>query len=296
MDRVWSLVKSRLEKGDSYDAYQLLVSRISRFGPEDSVEFGLEKAKYFDEYGFNDVACHVCSSMIKKAREEKLKIGSSHFNSIMFVLSSGSLCNEKGKLLNDALLWCKDHEADNAGYIRKLHVWASNYYFVHQNFPKAQLHVVLTENPELFANILLEWSKKGYPSEKDLFFLRAVLVLLSLKKTQFAHDLLERYCQLLNDDGDFSPSPSASFKSFIESKVPSAPVQMAFFVISACELPDKKTAMHFFDMVKSKYALLVRRDPTFGKILDKIDQTYFNRQKNASFNVLSNILSMFNNE
>lgn len=291
MDRIWSLVKSRLEKGDSYDAYQLLISRISRFGPEDSVEFGLEKAKYFDEYGFNEVACHVCSSMIKKAREERLKIGNSHFNSIMFVLSSGSFCNEKGKLLNDTLLWCKDHEADNTNYIHKLHVWASNYYFVHQNFPKAQLYVILTENPELFANILLEWSKKGYPSEKDLFLLRAVLVLLSLKKTQFAHDLLERYCQLLNQD-----STSSSFKSFLDSNTPSTPIQMAFFIISTCELPDKKTAMQFFDMIKGKYALLIRRDPTFGPIIDKIDQMYFNRQKNVSFNMLSNILSMFSNE
>ncbi|OII72982.1 uncharacterized protein cubi_02213 [Cryptosporidium ubiquitum] len=296
MDRIWNVVKSRLEKGDSYDAYQLLISRLSRFNPSDSVEFGLEKAKYFDEYGFNEIACHVCTSMIKKAREEKLKITNSQFNSIMYILSSGSFCNEKGKLLNDTLLWCKDHENDNIDYIYKLHVWASNYYFVHKNFSKAQLYVILTENPELFANILIEWSKKGYQSEKDIFLLRAVLILLSLKKTQFAHDLLDRYCQLLNENNDSSFSSPYSSNSTPDSNIPSAPIQMAFFVISACELTDKKTAMHFFDIIKNKYALLIRRDPSFTRIIDKIDQIYFNRQKNASFNMLSNLLSMFSTD
>lgn len=293
MDKIWNVVKLRLEKGDSYDAYQLLISRLSRFNSRDSVEFGLEKAKYFDEYGFNEIACHVCTSMIKKAREEKLKILNSQFNSIMYILSSGSFCNEKGKLLNDTLLWCKDHENDNIDYIYKLHVWASNYYFVHKNFSKAQLYVILTENPELFANILIEWSKKGYKSEKDIFLLRAVLILLSLKKTQFAHDLFNKYCQILNESNtSFSPLSSNSTP---DSNIPSAPIQMAFFLISACELSDKKTAIHFFDMIKNKYALLVRRDQSFTRIIDKIDQIYFNRQKNTSFNMLSNLLSMFNN-
>ncbi|KAF7458526.1 hypothetical protein HWI79_990 [Cryptosporidium felis] len=282
MEKIWNVVRTRLERGDSYDAYQLLVSRLSRFSPKESVEFGLEKSKYFDEFGFNEVACHVCSSMIKKAREEKMRIQFNQFNSIMYVLGSGSFCNEKGKLLNDTLLWCKDHENDNNEYIYKLHVWASNYYFAHQNFSKAQLYVILTENPELFANILFEWSKKGYKSERDFFLLRAVLILLSLNKTEFAHDLFDRYLQLLNE----------SSSSTLNSVIPSAPIQLSFFIISACELPDKKVAMHFFDMIKNKYALIIRRDPSFNQILDKIDRIHFNRQKNAPLNMLSNIFSM----
>jgi hypothetical protein len=57
-------------------------------------------------------------------------------------------------------------------------------------FPSFKSYLRLNKLPEA-ANALLQWSAKGYASEKPLFFARAILYLLSENKVAAASELLE---------------------------------------------------------------------------------------------------------
>ncbi|EEA05726.1 uncharacterized protein CMU_027360 [Cryptosporidium muris RN66] len=292
MERAWKSIKTKLDKGDYYDAYQLLLSRISRLPPSESLNIGLEKAKIFAEYGSSDVACYICCHVIKVARENGIKSDIKGIDNIMDILKLCKSSPERSKLLNEALLWCKVSNMNEGEDI--LHKWASNIYYKEGIYHKAQGHVIFIDDADLYVDILLKWQEMGYKSEKELFVLRAVLILLSLPKLNYARELLDKYCLINGYLININNLEQNNINKIINKKPPS-PIQLAFLIVSTCELSDKYLGLDFMDIIKRKYALILRRDPLFNKLIEKIEQNILGKVSNQTRGILTNLLSMFSN-
>ncbi|KAL7066555.1 hypothetical protein ACR3K2_29830 [Cryptosporidium serpentis] len=295
MEKAWKSIKVKLDKGDYYDAYQLLLSRISRLPPNESLDIGLEKAKIFAEYGCSDIACYICCHIIKVARENDIKSDIKRIDKTMDILKFCKFSPERSKLLNEALLWCKVNNMDEGENM--LHKWASNIYYKEGIYHKAQGHVILIDDADLYVDILLKWQEMGYKSEKELFVLRAVLILLSLPKLDYAKEILDKYClingYLININN--LEQDNINKDNNITNKKPSSPIQLAFLIVSTCELSDKYLGLNFMDIIKRKYALILRRDPLFNKLIERIEQNVLGKVSNQTRDLLTNLLSMISN-
>merc|ERR1711924_207917 len=119
-----------------------------------------------------------------------------------------------------------------------------------------------------------EWRKRGYPNERDLFSLRLLLILLSLNDLVTARafwDAVNAGLQL--------PAPGAPSVSD-QAPIPELPVQCGTLLLCAAEQKSVAAAksLEFFRMVRAKYHLVIRRDPSFEKFLDEIEGKIFGAQ------------------
>ncbi|KAK6590088.1 putative apicomplexan conserved [Cryptosporidium xiaoi] len=265
MEKIWELAKSELKNGNSYEASEILTKKLSELGTPDSIYFGIEKAKAFLEYGLNDTACNVSIFFIKKARKAKLALKTCTFDDIMDVLIENKTFPEKDKLIENALSWCLDDEERSKDKILKLSYWSSKYYFDTGNYPRAQFFAFYTEDAVLYSKIIYEWTKLGYSSEKELFLLRAVLSLLSIGKLEFANELYDKYCDLVES----KPSPE-----WTHGSAPSA-VMLAYYFIRACDGSDNNMSFSIFTSLINDYPHIIQIDKTFSDFIRDIKERYF---------------------
>ncbi|XP_026193947.1 uncharacterized protein LOC113147470 [Cyclospora cayetanensis] len=119
---------------------------------------------------------------------------------------------------------------------------------------------------------LRTWTPQGYPSESGFFWLRAVLMLLCVKRTDVAESLLMNH-----SDVDWSGLES----------VP-APLQVAYLLVAAC----KAGSINAFNLILRKYNVLLRRDPFFARCADKIKLEVFGVARPQALS-LSSLFSLF---
>ncbi|KAH8738675.1 hypothetical protein FG386_000670 [Cryptosporidium ryanae] len=265
MERIWELVISELKKGNSYEASEILTKKLSELDTPDSIYFGIEKAKAFLDYGLNDTACNISVFFIKKARKRRMALKTNTFEDIMDVLIENKTFPEKDRLIESTLSWCLDDEEKSREKILKLSYWSSKYYFDTGNYPRAQFFAFYTEDAVLYSKIIYEWTKLGYSSEKELFLLRAVLSLLSIGKLEFANELYDKYCDLIEGE----PSPE-----WTHGSAPSA-VMLAYYFIRACDGSDANMSFSIFTSLINEYPHIIQIDKTFSDFIRDIKERYF---------------------
>jgi len=85
-----------------------------------------------------------------------------------------------------------------------------------QDYGASQKHWLHSHHPREFAQILLEWSKKGLLGERDLYIARAVLQYLCLEDIDGANACFETYMDIQRSTSGASsaaaavPSPQSS--------------------------------------------------------------------------------------
>lgn len=121
------------------------------------------------------------------------------------------------------------------------------------------------------AALLLEWSSKGFPSERPLFICRCVLQYLAYGDLKGAHAVL---------DGVMTRLPSG-----VSAEVSADPlIHFLQFVLKTCE----KEAGELFDVLREKYAPALQRDEALQGWLDRIGEVFFHREVKKSW--LDNLL------
>eukprot|EP00611_Tribonema_gayanum_P028434 TRINITY_DN730_c0_g1_i3.p1 TRINITY_DN730_c0_g1~~TRINITY_DN730_c0_g1_i3.p1 ORF type:complete len:149 (+),score=31.53 TRINITY_DN730_c0_g1_i3:404-850(+) len=123
--------------------------------------------------------------------------------------------------------------------------------------PAARQYAFMGEMPN-YLSLLRKMAERGYPSERDLFFCRAVLHLLSLGRSQEAADL---WSQLADDVP--RGSSLVQFTGLLMVMVKHRPV------------PPTEESAQAFTMAKSKFANSLARDPELNQMVVRAGERYF---------------------
>lgn len=171
---------------------------------------------------------------------------------------------ERRRFIERALKWAHEETSASADtnpsgrrLVARLHDAAGRAFRDEKEYGLSQAHFLQTVNVTELARLIKMWMDAAYPSERELFLLRTVMALLVQGNVAAASELVQSPLLGLNFDN----------KQFLP------PLQLAYLLPEACKLPSPS----FLDVLKSKYSLVIRRDPGFARLMSDIDQRYFGR-------------------
>ncbi|KFH05118.1 putative edge expressed protein [Toxoplasma gondii VAND] len=275
--RVQASVDRKIDNGDLYDAHQLVRTLFFRFMAKretlQAVElcrlYGLRFAGLDQEALAVDLGMNMLTALEASGTEEEETAPSEpQLDQIIELFNACAAAGDKKgvdkyKFINRALKWSRTPQAP-FGHVR-LHRAAADAYWKERRYGLCQGHLIYCRDPEALSQMLKEWQATGYLSERPFFWLRLVLVLLCLRDTETAEKLLD--------------SSGENWTSF---EVP-APLQLAYLLVCACKYKSGK----LFDLLKQKYHLVLRRDPTFAKYMDEIEKRAIGRIQRPSTGLAS---------
>eukprot|EP00033_Pygsuia_biforma_P000267 GCRY01000331.1.p1 GENE.GCRY01000331.1~~GCRY01000331.1.p1 ORF type:complete len:310 (+),score=35.29 GCRY01000331.1:126-1055(+) len=145
----------------------------------------------------------------------------------------------------------------------------SNFENLDSCYVSANIHFLKSGDVKEYAQMLVNWAKTGYNSEKDLFIARAVLQYLCLRNLKAARTLYEEYL-FLNPVS----SPLINFINFLLQTL-------------------LRDALPLFRLLREKYAYSLSRDPSFNEYLDHIAEIFYGVKKAAPGGFLGNFMKTF---
>ncbi len=152
----------------------------------------------------------------------------------------------------------------------KLHTDLARFLDAKRDYAEAHMHYVRGARPMDHARCLMAWVNKGYPSERGLFVVRAVLEYLCVQNLRDANTFFEACAKAFDEDEAKRP-PEMNFSEFLLRTV-------------------ERDAAPLFDMLKEKYKICLGRDPALSRYLDRIGHLYFGRPNPKGF--LDEIMGM----
>lgn len=141
--------------------------------------------------------------------------------------------------------------ANNKQGAPELHDFFSQIYTKEKDFALAEKHFLRGTNPRGYAEMLVELSRNGYESEKDLFIARAVFQYLCLSNLKDANAVFTSFLSLVPLE-----SPLINFVKFLLKTA-------------------ERDAAPLFKLLNEKYAPSLARDESFHRYMEMIGKIYF---------------------
>ncbi|KAI4836886.1 hypothetical protein MKS88_004693 [Plasmodium brasilianum] len=267
------LAKEKIEKGEHYEAHQLIKSIINKKLLKKDFTGCIHVIFYFcpkfakaEQYVLLcDLMYQCCIILI----QNELPFNMDFANKIIEIFEKcpPNSTDEKYKFMNKSITWSTndDHIFGYAGF----HKAIGNSYVDDKKFALAHNHYIYLDDNEILYNVITMWRKEGYPSEFDFFVLRTTLCLIVLDKFRQALDLINKFETNLN-----------------RQDVP-LPVQVAYLITCSCIYNSEA----LYDDVKYRYRLILSYDPEFKKYTDIIDAAIFNKKRVNLFSMLQSVFS-----
>lgn len=142
----------------------------------------------------------------------------------------------------------------------RLHLELARVYWRLEEYEKSQQHFLLSHAPVEHVQMMEEWSRKGFSSEKDLFIVRCVLEYCMVQDLQGANEVFEGFMEL-NRGLD---SPLLHFCKFLLKTL-------------------ERDARPLFLLLRNKYKTALERDSAFKGMLDVIGKEFYGIQQSAGF-------------
>ncbi|CAG9474024.1 unnamed protein product [Plasmodium vivax] len=265
------LAKEKIEKGQHYEAHQLIKSLINRKLQKNQVSSCMSIIFYFsqkmakaEQYVLLCDLMYQCCTILT---QHNIKFSEEYAKKIIeiFNLCPPNSTEEKYKFMNKCILWSTNDD-EIFGYL-DFHKAIAYAYFEDKKYSLAHNHFIYLEDNEILYKIICLWQKEGYPSESDFFILRTTLCLLVLDKFEQALDLINK----------FEPN--------LDRKDVPLPVQIAYLITCSCIY----RSAPLYEDVKYKYRLILNYDPDFQKYIGILDDVLFNKRKHDLFSMFQNI-------
>ncbi|XP_026751846.1 Golgi to ER traffic protein 4 homolog [Galleria mellonella] len=175
----------------------------------------------------------------------------------LFEMMSSSI-PEREIFLTNAVKWSMD--ANKKGH-PLLHKKIAEVYWKEKKYTAAHKHFLHSSDGAAYANMLVELhTTKGLKSEIDLFIAQAVLQFLCLRNIQMATETFDKYTEshptIKNDKGPPYLFPLLNF---------------LWFLLRAIE----QRHVNQFKILRSWYAISIKRDPNYSVYLDNIGRIWF---------------------
>jgi len=155
--------------------------------------------------------------------------------------------------MKGCLKWSISEGANKLGE-PMLHRLMAEAYAKEKEYGKASKHFIRSNDVGRFSEVLSDWSKEVYASERDLVIARAVLQLLAAGNLKDANIV---YKSFLNLNSNFPQTPLMNYLRYLLMTM-------------------ERDAYPLFDVLRKKYEPSLCRDPSFDQFLDQIAQVFFN--------------------
>lgn len=282
MANVRRSIDQRIAAGQHYDAQQMVKTVHRRLCTKGKLaeadSLCVDSAARFSAAGEHELAVDLGKDFVAslEARravpsEESL----AQIEAIVQAIPKNAAAPVKYALMQQALKWSS--ATCSQGHPR-IHRLAATAYWAEGEFGKCQGHFVFCGDGLALAEMVGDWRKLGYPNERDLFALRMLLILLSLSDFVTARSFWDAAHAAIRLPSPWGTSEAKSAAEGEREACPEPPVQCGTFLLCAAEA----RSLEFFRMVRGKYALVIRRDPTFDKYLDEIEVNVFGVQAQRS--------------
>lgn len=279
-------VEEKISAGEYYDAQQMVKTVIRRLCAKkqqtDAAELCVDMAQRFSDAQQHDLALDLGNDLVAMLEDIEAPPSNENLQRIEVILrgipaKASEL--QKYRVLNRALKWSAG--SSKHGHPR-LHRLAADSYLAEQNFGSCQGHLVYCGDGPALADMIKAWRKQGYPNEKDLFALRALLILLSLNDAITARTFWDEIAgEVIAKQSQPTSTPSRALDQ------PEPALQCGAFTLAAVEAK----SLDFFRAVRGKYALVFRRDASFEKYLDEVESSVFGvRKQQTGFAAMFNML------
>jgi len=142
--------------------------------------------------------------------------------------------------------------SDNSYSLSFLNFSIARIFYEQGDFPNAQRHYLLSNNPEEYGYMLIKWSNLGNPNEADLFIARPVFEYLCISNIKDAFFILDLYLKIKEIE-----TPLTNFLRFLLQSLNSKNIKLYKSLINI-------------------YTPSLNRDPSFLTYLGMISMVYFN--------------------
>ncbi|OEH79331.1 hypothetical protein cyc_03146 [Cyclospora cayetanensis] len=207
--RVSTAVQRKIEAGDFYDAQQLVKTFASRYNtkgqPDVAVSICLGFAPQFAEKHRGALTLDLAYAAMQYLQQqedpptdEQLEVIASLLGIATSRPEGGPTVKDVSRYVSSAVKWSLRIPNSTVGSLL-IHNKAAIAYSRLGNYGLAQGHCIYGGDSHAMAEIvslsadgclLRTWTPQGYPSESGFFWLRAVLMLLCVKRTDVAESLL----------------------------------------------------------------------------------------------------------
>lgn len=269
-DRFIEQLNVKIEQGSFYDAHQLCRAIFDRFGRRKDVngglDFGMSYGELFASKEKHELTVNLGLRTLQLLKDNDVKASDLYLEKLatFFILCPAHSTDGKYEFMNNLIGWSKTIYPDGSPFLRSI---IADAYLAEGKYGACQGHIVYCDDADAMAILVREWKVKGYPLEQDFFALRLICILLSRTRVDVAGKLLEKL-EL--------------------PEVPQPPLQLAWLLWAACF--ERNLAL--LEVVQRKYALIIRVDPTFEKLLSAIQSDLFGikPQQNGMMAILQKMM------
>jgi hypothetical protein len=254
-------VEAYLAEGKLYEAQQMFHMRFNRAASAgrfaDAARVMEEGTVLMLEHKQDHAGGELARKLVECWREGGVTPGQEQLDTAqrVFSLFTPGAVEQASAFMRDAIAWSADAGKHRHGEPR-LHLLLAVRLSEAGQHDRAQRHWLRSEHPQEHAAALARWCEEGgYAGERDLFVARAVLQYLALENVRSANLVLQHYEAAVPDRAALD-TPLANFCRFLLKTV-------------------EREALPLFEMLRSKYAPALRRDPALAGYLDKVGHVYF---------------------
>jgi len=258
-EKVREKIEGYLSEGLYYDAQQLYKTLIRRYSDQEEMEraasVAYEGAQKLLEFKQGNAGGELAQLVVESWQKSKTKPDSDKIQIVLklFRAFPDDAREIRASFMKTAISWTSQFGSNTHGE-PLLHLDMARAHRLLSEYSTAHKHYLRAQQPEEHAQVIIEWSTKGFKSERDLFVARTVLQYLCLESIKNANVVLGIYRQQYSDGSLDTP-----LMNFVE------------FLLKTVE----RKAGPLFEMLRLKYATSLSRDPSLGTYLDQIGETYF---------------------
>jgi len=274
-DKVRERIDGYFSEGLYYDAQQLYKTLIRIYSDAEDYEtaanVAYEGAQKLLEFKQGNAGGELAAMVVECWVKSKSKPESDKIQIVLklFQAFTNDARDSRASFMKTAISWTSQF-GNNPHGEPLLHLDMARSYRIAVEYSTAHKHYLRARQPEEHAQMLIEWSRKGFKNERDLFIVRTVLQYLCLESIKNAN-LVVGIFRKEYTDGSLD-TPLMNFSDFLLKTV-------------------ERKAGPLFEMLRLKYAPSLSRDATLGAYLDQIGDIYFGIK--ASKGMLDNLLGGF---
>ncbi|CAM9914998.1 unnamed protein product [Ascophyllum nodosum] len=271
-------LQQRVAEGDYYEALQLYKTSYSRLKAQEKLDEAEELlttgAVAMCVENERNAATELGLLVVESFEDNDREVDGTRLSQLKRIAEAMTPGIEMSEFLKRAIRWTRHADAEEACELKMIMARSA---LATGNLGEAARYFAVSRKPKEYAQMMRQWSAKGYPGERDLFLCRAALHMLSVsaRGADNAAELFDACAVAILESADSCGSDGAAEQAVLESPL----CHFTRFVIELCQVrhlagtPSRDMVLAF-DKLREVYGPSLDRDPHLDDILNRIGEVH----------------------